>query len=425
MNRFKGIRLLFWLAVALYVFANLQKTAVPGPIFGQLQESLPLSPGGIAALGSGFMLCYALMQLPVGAVADRWGGIRVILFGGAVFTLGSVGFPLATGSVLPIAMRALTGIGAASVYLALTRECADQDPERFPVWLGILAALGFSGGIAAGAPLIAAADSWGWRSALGFVGLVTALLWTAFLLRFLQKKPAPVKRPSTAISWQTFAAILKIPHNRWLFGYAGPGFGLYYALQTVIAAKYLEDFCGFSPLATGWTISIMALFSCFANLVAALLSHRMGDRRIPFMRLNGAGAAAGFGLLTLITALNWRTPLPAVIFCALALTSNVGAVTMSLLRETNRPEWTGTAASLSNFIAYSSVALIGQCAGWLLGLFPATQETGRTVYGQWSYLAVFAVMFAVALVVRRNAFLLREPLHQSAASTQSSGNAGN
>ena len=77
------------MGVVIYFFANLQRVAIPGSIFDELQHDLNAGAKYITALGSMFMYVYAAGQLVVGLLDDRYGGERVITFG--VPSLGRLG----------------------------------------------------------------------------------------------------------------------------------------------------------------------------------------------------------------------------------------------------------------------------------------------------------------------------------------------
>ena len=81
------VRVFFMLGmgVFLYFFANLQRVAIPGSIFNELQSDLNVGAKYITALSSMFMYIYAVGQLFAGLLADRYGGERAITWGGMLF----------------------------------------------------------------------------------------------------------------------------------------------------------------------------------------------------------------------------------------------------------------------------------------------------------------------------------------------------
>jgi MFS family permease len=103
------------MGVMLYFFANLQRVAIPGSIFNELQTDLNASAKYITALSSMFMYIYAAGQLCAGLLADRYGGERVITFGALLFCLGSILFPFCTSLPLLYFCRFLVGMGASAI----------------------------------------------------------------------------------------------------------------------------------------------------------------------------------------------------------------------------------------------------------------------------------------------------------------------
>ena len=72
---------LFWLcAVLLYFIANLQKVVMPGAIFNELQEHFSATAGSVTGIGAIFMYTYAISQLVVGLLVDRFSGARVMAY---------------------------------------------------------------------------------------------------------------------------------------------------------------------------------------------------------------------------------------------------------------------------------------------------------------------------------------------------------
>ena len=69
----------------LYFCANLFRAAIPGAVFDELQYHWSLSAGEVASLGTAFMYVYAVAQLIVGVLIDRYGGVRVMAVGGMFF----------------------------------------------------------------------------------------------------------------------------------------------------------------------------------------------------------------------------------------------------------------------------------------------------------------------------------------------------
>ena len=74
MKNNKGILFtLISLGALFYFFANFQRIAIPGAIFDLLQQELAVSAPYITAFGAIFMYLYAVNQLIIGVLVDRYG----------------------------------------------------------------------------------------------------------------------------------------------------------------------------------------------------------------------------------------------------------------------------------------------------------------------------------------------------------------
>ena len=68
--------LILCFATLLMFFTSMNKVLVPGAVFSDMQRSLGVSGGELAAMGSAFMYCYALSQLVLGLLCHKFGGVR-------------------------------------------------------------------------------------------------------------------------------------------------------------------------------------------------------------------------------------------------------------------------------------------------------------------------------------------------------------
>ena len=171
---------------SVYFFSYFLRSAIPGTIFDDLQTDLGLSASAVAAMGSMFTWIYGGMQIVVGLLAARyagrarWSGRRGVLAGGRVSLSRSAGPAFAS--------RAVTWLGASFMYLCLIKELDRLfDQRRFTLWLGIILAVGYSGGVMATLPFERLADAFGWRRTLlaAAVLLAAALAVAGSALRWL------------------------------------------------------------------------------------------------------------------------------------------------------------------------------------------------------------------------------------------------
>lgn len=394
---------------ALYFFANLQRVAIPGTVFNLLQERLNVSAPWITGLGSAFMYIYALDQLFIGLLVERFGGARVISCGALLFCAGSLLFPWSDSLPMLYFSRVLTGLGASALYLSLIQETIRVFRGSYSLLISLVIMIGYAGGITANAPFALCVNRFGLAAVLYAAGGASVLFYLLYLLTASTLKLPPV-RADVSLRFANFADVLRIPHNCFLFLFSGINFGLYYVLQTVIGKKFLEDFCGMAPDPAAWVLSLMGALSAVSGFLLAVLSRCTGNRRRIFCRIAGTMCIMAFPALTLLLLCNIRTGWIAVVFCLLSLTASMSTITIPLLRETNSPSLSGPAICFMNFSFYLAVALFGNLTGLLMNCFPPESRNGVLIYGRNSYLAVFAVLTLFAIPVFLCSLRMRETM---------------
>jgi MFS family permease len=390
--------------------ANFQRVAIPGAIFDLLQRDLNAAITQVTALGASFMYVYALSQLVIGLLVDRYGGIRVISCGAILFALGVLLFPLSHYLPFLYLSRALTGMGASSFYLSLVKEIRKAFPDRnFGLALSAMIFVGYVGGIVANAPFVLGAERIGWRNMLLLAGLACALFAAVFIALGRYFKTAPVNR-KVRFSLAPFREALGNRRNVHLFAFASLNYGLYYVIQTVIGKKFLEDFAGMTSSSAALVLSTMVVISACAGAGLAVLSRMSGNRRIIFLRLVGLVCGTVFLVISLCLAFGIRTPLIAVLLFMLAMGGGLSPLLVPIIHSTNRYEITGTTLSIMNCCFFLTVGFMGNASGFLMNLFPPVSRlNGVSVYGAGSYLAVFGTFFALSLIEIRYALKLQEP----------------
>lgn len=125
------------------------------------------------------LLVYAVMQVPVGLLVDRFGSRTVMVWGLLMLTLGQAAFALATSYPVALLARGLVGVGDAMTFICLLRVVTTWFPaRRVPLVTQLTAVSGQIGALAAAVPMTWALATLGWtRSYLAsaVVGIVLAL----------------------------------------------------------------------------------------------------------------------------------------------------------------------------------------------------------------------------------------------------------
>ena len=170
-------------AVVAYLCAVLQRSTL-GVAGVAAADRFDTSAAALSTLGVVQLLVYAVLQIPVGVLVDRFGPRAVISVGAALMVVGQV--VVACSDTLPMAVggRMLVGAGDATTFVSALRLVnAWFPPRRVPVvsqWLGNLGQLGQ---VLSAVPFAALLGAAGWTTAfLGVAGVSVLALVVALVV---------------------------------------------------------------------------------------------------------------------------------------------------------------------------------------------------------------------------------------------------
>ncbi|TKX73733.1 MFS transporter [Halorubrum sp. GN11_10-6_MGM] len=125
------------------------------PLFESIQGAYGVSNATVGTAFTGFMVVYALLQFPSGAVADRLGPVRVIVAGALVAGAGSLAIVFDAPFAALVAAMLIVGAGTGVHKTVSVRLIARVYPARTGRMLGAHDTLGAMGGVAAPAVVVA------------------------------------------------------------------------------------------------------------------------------------------------------------------------------------------------------------------------------------------------------------------------------
>ena len=214
-----------------------------------------------------------------GALADRYGAVKVLFAGSVLYALGLVTMGLATsglafaGSAGVLLGMAQSGTTYAVVYGVIGRNVA-ADKRSWA--MGVTAAAGSFGQF-----LMVPVENWligsfGWQQALFLLGCLSlAIIPLAFGL----KEPAFVKVAGVQQSMlHAVREAFAYPSFRWLMaGYFVCGFQVVFI--GIHMPSYLKDH-GLTPSVATTALALIGLFNVFGTYTAGALGQRMPKRFI-------------------------------------------------------------------------------------------------------------------------------------------------
>jgi MFS family permease len=322
---------MLWLKLFLpfagaYFLSYLYRTAnaVIGPV---LADELALGAGSLGLLTSAYFLSFALAQLPLGMLLDRFGARRVesgllliAASGASVFALGHSIGDLAIG-------RGLIGLGVSACLMAAFKAFSLWfATDRQASLTGWIMTAGGLGALAATAPLEAALHITGWREI--FFGLAALTLAVAVWLFFsVPEKDGAAKAESLATQWLGVKQVFASAHF-WRFAPLGLTMtGGFMALQSLWSISWLMQVNGYTRAVAADHMAGMSVAMLIAYVLIGLLATGLARRGIkPVTLLSGALALS---LLTLALIATQRFGQTYVLWIAYGTFSSFGTLAYS------------------------------------------------------------------------------------------------
>ncbi|KRW91408.1 MFS transporter [Alicyclobacillus tengchongensis] len=398
----------FAVLLAYYLIVS-QRTA-PGLITNQLMHTFRISAAAIGLMGSLQFLSYALLQIPVGLLSDRFGPNRFLVVGALLDGLGTLLYSVSGNEYMLMGSRFLVGMGDATIFVNFVAVVNQWfQAKEFIGLLGVIGVAAGLGSLTATVPYALWIAAMGWRIPFLVVGLVI-MVCAVLLYVVLIAKPKRMFGASPAMAesrlrpqQNVMATLRRMFSTRQAWATAMCHFGLvgtYVGFIGSWGVPYLMQVFGLSRAAAS-SLLMCGLFGAMAGgPVTSALSTRLGmTKRI-------------YTFVHAITFLSWllwfligdKPPLWAIIVLLVLIGFGNGgsSLTFAVVRDSFPIEMVGVVSGFSNMGGFVSAILLPSLFGYVLGLFPEH----LLVLGYHDGLVIPALFSLVGLVGVR---LIRQP----------------
>lgn len=186
--------LIVWsVAVGAYVVAIMNRSSF-GVATLEVSERFGVSSAALATVAVAQLVVYALLQVPVGVLLDRYGPRVLVAVGAAVMALGQTVLALAPSAAWVLAGRVLVGAGDALTFISVIRLVpAWFAARRVPLMTQLTGSLGQLGQVLSAVPVVALLHAEGWRTTFLSVAAagVVACIAVLAVVRDAPGTPAP------------------------------------------------------------------------------------------------------------------------------------------------------------------------------------------------------------------------------------------
>ncbi len=359
-----GVVTVAWLLTAVFYFYQYSMRSAPAVMMPELSAAFGMSAIGVASLVGLFYYGYAPFSLVAGVALDQLGPRKVVPLGAASVAIGAIMFSTADPTIGSIG-RFMQGAGGVFALIGAVYLVSTYMPvSRAATLIGVTQMFGMAGGSAGQfvvGPLIGSGLPWDrFWFIMGVVGIPIAIL--LFLL--IPKQQA--KKSETAVglgpALKAMGTVFMNPQSILCGLVAGLIFIPTTIFDMVWGVRFLQEGHGVpyeiavlrsAAVPFGWIIGCPLL---------GWLTDRIGRRKPVII-----GAAI---MLLLTLALMLYGPHDVFPPYSLALVAGIASgaamIPYTVIKEANRPEHSGTATGVINFLNFSLTAVFGPVfAGWL------------------------------------------------------------
>ncbi|MDO4909759.1 MAG: MFS transporter [Corynebacterium sp.] len=307
---------------------------------------------------------YALTQIPMGRIIDRYGAKRIILYGGLCMFLGQLILALTSSFSVAIIGRIFIGLGDSTAFLSVMRLLPEWIPNKHaPLFSQLTGSIGQIGQFLSAVPFAALLAVSSWTTSFISLGAISFIIVLGCVL-IVRDSPTGTHRVYEGNITEQLRYVFSSPISWQAFFLHWSGFALQATYTLLWAIPLMTLGMGISE-ATAHTLLVVNTVSTVAfSPLIGMISIRLGYHRYRFNLLMG-----------LLIILSWMLFFlaghhsMALLILVNIVTAGFGTVSgygFDNIRERMRPEVIGTATGLANMGGWIGAMIIGQVYGVLL-----------------------------------------------------------
>ncbi len=392
-----------WLVIAAlapfglgYFFSYLYR-AVNAVVAPDLVRDIGLSAAELGLLTSAYLLSFALFQLPLGILLDRFGPRRVQAGLVATGAAGALLFAVGQDALTLTIARGIIGIGFAGGLMSSFKAVVIWVPQpRRALANACVMSMGAVGVILASAPTEWAVRLMGWRAAFGWLALVT-LVVAGLILWIVPERQTPGAPPAApARLGRQIADVGRIYRDPVFWALvpvlAIPA-GAHIALQTLWAGPWLRDVAGLDRIAAGQHLFVMGVAFLIGILLSGVVADRLVRRGVSLLTVN-TGFLVLFLASQLLIIFEGLVP-PVISWSLFAMTGHTAVLAYPWLAGYFGAELSGRSNTAANLLLFGTAFAVQYAIGWAIDLYPATKAGG---YDPAAYRMAFAAILALQVL---------------------------
>lgn len=389
------LMIVVWLPFACGYFLSYAFRTINAVISTHLVRDLGLSPGQLGLLTATYFFTFALAQIPLGVMLDRYGPRRIetalLLFaavGAGIFSVAKDFGPL-------LLARAFIGLGVSACLMASIKAFVQWFPiSRLASLNGWILACGGLGAFATSLPAEAALQVTDWRGLFAIIAALTLLVAGLIFFTVPDRQAGEARE-----NWRELLSGVRTVFSAGVFWRVSVVFmvtqGTFMAVQTLWISPWLRDVAG--RASPGSMLAAVAVGMILGFGIAGTLADRIARRGIEHLAVLKASYAISIAMFALIS-LGVTTAAP-VIWVVYAVCSTAGTtLSYPILSRRFSAQLAGRVITASNMLVFVGAFVAQWAIGAVIGLWPV--ENGHYA------LAGYQAAFGLSLVLQCGAFAL-------------------
>ncbi|KTD61129.1 MFS transporter [Legionella spiritensis] len=356
------------LAAVFYSYDFLLRV-MPSVMIHPLMADFGVNATQIGLLSACYYYAYTPLQLPSGAVMDKFSPRWVLGFSALLCAFGTMIFAHTNQLWVAYLARAMMGIGSAFAFVGALKLAALWLPKRqFALYSGIVTAMGTLGAMVTDTTLSHMVAGLGWRNT-AYVSALVGFLLALSLIIVIRDKPvnATPATPGDYYSWTSIVRRLLGLFGSWRF-WINSLVGTFLFLPVSVFASlwgvaFIAERFHINPAHAASITSLIFLGTALSGPFFGWFSEKIRSRKIPLF-IGGVGVFVCSGLLIYVDSVTYWLAYSLLLLLGMSVGPQV--LTFAVAKDIGPPGSTGLSTAVTNFIITIGAAVFQPLIGYFL-----------------------------------------------------------
>jgi MFS family permease len=405
-----------WIVIicaSLFFFYEFVQMTMFSSINADLMAAFNTTATRVSNLSACYFYADVVFLFPAGILLDRFSTRKIIFWAMSLCTAATIIFSFAQTYELAMAMRLLSGVGAAFCFLSALRLATRWFPPRhLALATGMIVTMAMLGGMVGQAPISIFVQHFGWRPTVFVDGLLGIVFIVIILWQVRDFPPGSQTKENSSDSlqqlgfWQSIWKALGNTQN-WLAGFYTSFINLpILVLGALWGTEFLVQVHHLSQTEAATVNMMLFLGFVIGSPILGWWSDHLGQRKLPML------ICAILSIITILIIMylpNMGFWTSLGLFLTLGFISSGQIISYPLIAESNPNYLVGTATGWAAVLIMGGGAFGQPLFGWLLDLhWNGLKLNNVPIYTAADYhfaWLIFPIMFIIAFFM---ALLARE-----------------